>query len=125
MNDWCDEHHRESGLLTEIRNSTISVSEAEAQTLDYLETYIEPGTAPLCGNSIGQDRRFLYEYMPRLTHFLHYRNIDVSSVKELVKRWYPSDYHAPEKEGNHRANDDIRESIEELRWYRQMVFLEH
>ena len=83
---------------------------------------MEPNTSPLCGNSIGQDRRFLFEYMPKLSAFLHYRNVDVSSLKELAARWYPE---LPEfrKNNNHRALDDIRESIEELRWYRERIMV--
>lgn len=121
MDEWNTKHHGESGLTESVRNSEIDTEEAEARTLSFLEEHVEPDSAPLCGNSIGQDRRFLYRYMPELSEFLHYRNIDVSSIKELVYRWY-DDLEPPRKEANHRAMDDIRESIEELRYYREHVF---
>lgn len=121
MDEWNTKHHGESGLTESVRNSEIDTREAEARTLSFLEKHVEPDSAPLCGNSIGQDRRFLYRYMPELSEFLHYRNIDVSSIKELVYRWY-DDIEPPNKDANHRALDDIRESIEELRYYREHVF---
>ena len=123
MDEWNTTHHGESGLTERVRTSPISLHEAEAQTLAFLKEHVEPHTAPLCGNSIGTDRRFLYRYMPRLSEFLHYRNVDVSSIKELVYRWYPRDLMAPYKESTHRALEDIKGSIEELRWYRDNIFL--
>jgi oligoribonuclease len=117
--------HTKSGLLEAIRASTTTLEEAGAQTLAFLKEHIaEPGTVPLCGNSIGMDRRFLAAYLPDIEGFLHYRSVDVSSVKELVRRWYPSVRAArPRKAGSHRALDDIRESVNELRFYREKVFV--
>ncbi|MEE9382431.1 MAG: oligoribonuclease [Nannocystaceae bacterium] len=121
MSDWCKEHHGESGLTAAIRASQVSVVAAEVETLEFVARYCESGKSPLCGNSIGQDRRFLARYMPRLESFLHYRNIDVSSVKELVHRWYP-DVPALAKGEKHRALEDIKDSLAELRYYRRRVF---
>lgn len=121
MDEWNTRHHGESGLTERVRNSEIGTREAERRTLEFLEEHVEPDSAPLCGNSVYQDRRFLYRYMPDLEEFLHYRNVDVSSIKELVDRWY-DDAEPPEKETRHRALDDIRESIQELRFYRDRVF---
>jgi oligoribonuclease len=123
MDKWNTEHHGASGLIEKVRESTLSNREAEKKTLNFLQTYIEPNTAPLCGNSIAQDRRFLYKYMPTLSEFLHYRNIDVSSIKELVDRWYPESMGPPPKDTNHRAKEDIEASIEELRYYRDHIFV--
>jgi oligoribonuclease len=122
MEPWSLEHHRASGLLDRIRSSSCTCGEAEEETLQFLSRYCEKGASPLCGNSIGQDRRFLFRHMPRLEAFFHYRNIDVSSVKELVKRWYPN---LPpfNKEKSHLALGDIRESISELIYYRKHVFI--
>lgn len=122
MDPWSQEHHRASGLLERIRTSSVTCHQAEEETLQFLSRYCEKGASPLCGNSIGQDRRFLYKHMPRLEAFFHYRNIDVSSIKELAKRWYPS---LPPftKKKSHLALSDIRESIGELIYYRQHVFL--
>ena len=116
--------HTRSGLLDAVVESTTPLEEAGKQTLDFLREHIpNPGTVPLCGNSIGTDRRFLVALLPEIDAYLHYRSIDVSTVKELVRRWYPSVYaKAPKKQGSHRALDDIRESVEELRYYREMVF---
>jgi oligoribonuclease len=123
MDDWNREHHTASGLVARVQESVISMTHAEGLTLDFVERHCVKRTAPLCGNSIHQDRRFLYRYMPRLDTYLHYRNIDVSTVKELVRRWYPSGApEPPEKKHTHLALDDIRESIEELRFYRQHFF---
>lgn len=121
MDEWCTTHHGESGLTAAVKASTISLAEAEAQTLTFLEAHTEAGTSPLCGNSIWQDRRFIARYMPKLDAFLHYRMIDVSTVKELSRRWY-ADAKAPAKGQSHRALDDIRESIAELQFYRENVF---
>ena len=116
--------HTSSGLLKEIEASTITLEEAGQRTLDYIKTHVpEARSVPLCGNSIGTDRRFLAAYLPEIEDYLHYRSVDVSSIKELVRRWYP-DVLAQRgwKAGTHRALDDIRESIVEMRLYREMVF---
>jgi oligoribonuclease len=124
MDDVVVKMHAESGLTEAIRASTLSLADAGAQTLEFLRTHIdEPGTVPLCGNSIGTDRRFLNRWLPEIEHFLHYRSVDVSSIKELARRWYPDVLaQVPAKNGAHRALDDIRESIEELRQYRRLLF---
>lgn len=116
--------HTKSGLLDAIRRSTMTLDEAGAETLAFICQHApEPSTVPLCGNSIGTDRRFLAAYLPEIENYLHYRSVDVSSVKELVRRWYPGLSRArPGKAGAHRALDDIRESIEELRYYREAIF---
>src|SRR5580658_2831911 len=118
--------HTRSGLLPEIRASTSTLAEAGQATLAFLRQHIaEPGTVPLCGNSIGTDRRFLAAFLPEIEGFLHYRSVDVSTIKELAKRWYPDVYAAsPRKAGGHRALDDVRESVAELAYYRRMVFKE-
>ena len=117
--------HTRSGLLAAIQASTVSVADAGAQTLDFLRAHIgEPRSVPLCGNSIGTDRRFLAAHLPEVEEFLHYRSIDVSSVKELCRRWYPDALaRAPAKAETHRALDDIRESIAELAYYRSTIFV--
>jgi oligoribonuclease len=117
--------HTKSGLLPAIRASTVTIEAAGAATLDFIRAHVpDPRTVPLCGNSIGTDRRFLDKYLPEIENYLHYRSVDVSSVKELVKRWYPDLTQAmPRKAGLHRALDDIRSSIEELRYYRGVVFV--
>ena len=116
--------HAASGLLPAIERSTVSLEEAGDRTLAFLRSQVpEAGTTPLCGNSIGTDRRFLAAHLPELDRHLHYRSIDVSTVKELARRWYPDVFaRVPEKKGGHRALDDIRESVEELRWYRRHIF---
>jgi len=120
MDKWNTEHHGDSGLTAAVQASTISCLEAELETLAFLEKWVQPGTSPLCGNSVGQDRRFMRVYMPRLEAFFHYRLIDISTIKELVKRWYA--FAPPVKQTTHRALDDILESIDELRWYRRAIF---
>jgi oligoribonuclease len=122
MDAWNREHHGASGLTQRVLASTLSMAEAEKQVLDFVKRYCPERISPLCGNSICQDRRFLARYMPGLEAYLHYRNLDVSTVKELVRRWYPAGPSAPEKQHAHLALDDIRESIEELRFYRQHFF---
>lgn len=122
MSDYVRELHARSGLLDAIRESTISLEQAEADTLAFLAAHTTQGAAVLAGNSVWKDRAFLEVYMPRVIAHLHYRMIDVSTVKELVRRWYPPELMAPKKQERHRALDDIRESIEELRWYRAKVF---
>lgn len=121
MEKWSREHHTASGLLDRVHASSCDLKEAEQTMLAFLEDYEEKGHSPLCGNSIWQDRRFLRRYMPALEAFFHYRNIDVSSVKELVKRWYP-DLLPFEKKKKHLALDDIKESIQELKYYRHHAF---
>jgi oligoribonuclease len=121
MDDWCTKHHGDSGLTARVRASTVSVHEAEQKTLAFVRQYVPGNASPLCGNSIHQDRRFLVAYMPTLEGFLHYRNIDVSTVKELARRWYPN-ISAPEKKEEHLALSDIRESIAELAFYRDKLF---
>ena len=123
MDEWNTTHHGASGLIDRVRESTTSLSDAEQQTLDFLKKHVDEGKAPLCGNSIWQDRRFLLAYMPRLEAFFHYRNVDVSSIKELMKRWYSSDYLPPRKKTAHLALEDIRESIDELKFYRDHLFV--
>lgn len=122
MDAWNTEHHGDSGLTASVRASTLSEAAAEAETLAFLSQWLDPGVSPLCGNSIGQDRRFLRRYMPTLDAFFHYRNVDISTIKELVRRWYGTT--APPKKTAHRALDDIKESVEELVWYRQNAFKE-
>ncbi|HVM32380.1 MAG TPA: oligoribonuclease [bacterium] len=122
MDDWNKEHHGKSGLVERVRRSDVSPAQAEQKTLDFIAQYCGPKASPLCGNTIYQDRRFLLEYMPKLEGYLHYRLIDVSSIKELVKRWYGPEFQAPVKKQTHQALDDIRETIEELRFYREKVF---
>jgi oligoribonuclease len=123
MDEWNREHHGASGLTEAVRASTLSEVEAEEQLLAFVREHCEPGTTPLAGNSIHHDRVFLRRYMPRLEAFVHYRNVDVSTVKELVRRWHPEVLErAPAKVGAHRALEDIRESIDELRYYRRAVF---
>jgi len=116
--------HSKSGLLDAIGTSEVTLADAGAATLDFIRQHApEPRSVPLCGNSIGMDRRFLAAYLPDIEEHLHYRSIDVSSVKELVRRWYPKISHArPQKVGVHRALDDVRDSIDELRYYRDRVF---
>ena len=123
MDPWCVEHHGRSGLTKRIRESEVTNDQAEKLTIDFVGKYVQPNTAPLCGNSIWQDRRFLERYMPNLEAYLHYRMIDVSSIKECVKRWYPTDYLPPPKTNSHRALDDIIESVNELRYYREKIFV--
>ena len=123
MNAYVRDLHTRSGLIERIQQSTVSLADAEAATVAFLEVHIQKGTTPLCGNSVWKDRAFLERYMPRVVGLLHYRMVDVSTVKELVRRGYPAPFHAPQKKAVHRALDDIREAIEELRWYRSRVFV--
>ena len=119
MDDWNQHHHGQSGLIKRVKASTINDAEAERQTLEFLKQWLPERTSPMCGNSIGQDRRFLYRYMPNLEAYFHYRNIDVSTVKELAARWAPHIKDGIKKQSTHQALDDIIESIEELRYYRE------
>ena len=116
--------HARSGLTNEIRASVITLEEAGAATLAFIQAHIpEPRTVPLCGNSIGMDRRFLTAYLPEIEEYLHYRSIDVSTIKELARRWYPEDLKEYTKSASaHRAMDDIKESLEEMRYWRKRVF---
>jgi oligoribonuclease len=126
MDPFVVEMHTKSGLLDQIKSSTISLEEGGAATLEFIKEHVpEPMSVPLCGNSIGTDRRFLAAYLPEIETHLHYRSVDVSSIKELVKRWYPDvDSARPHGAGAHRALDDIRESIAELAYYREHVFVD-
>ncbi len=119
MDEWCVRTHGQSGLTQRVRDSRISEAEAEQQTLEFLRQYLEAGASPMCGNSIGQDRRFLVRYMPELERFFHYRNLDVSTLKELAKRWRPDVYKSLNKRSTHLALEDIQDSIAELRHYRE------
>lgn len=119
MDDWNQKHHGQSGLIERVKASTINAAEAERLTLEFLKEWVPANTSPICGNSIGQDRRFLYRYMPTLEAYFHYRNIDVSTLKELAARWAPAVKDGFNKECKHQALDDIIESIEELRYYRE------
>jgi oligoribonuclease len=124
MEDIVREMHTSSKLVTEIERSTVTLEEAGRQTLAFIKQHVpEPRTVPLCGNSIGTDRRFLAAYLPEIEEYLHYRSVDVSTVKELARRWYPQAIAgAPSKKGSHRALDDIVESVAELRYFRETVF---
>ena len=119
MDDWNQKHHGQSGLIDRVKASTIKEAEAERLTIEFLKQWVPENTSPICGNSIGQDRRFLYRYMPKLEAYFHYRNIDVSTLKELAARWAPEVKNGFNKESTHKALDDIIESIEELRYYRE------
>ncbi|HTL70395.1 MAG TPA: oligoribonuclease [Candidatus Eisenbacteria bacterium] len=124
MESWSRHHHKKSGLTEACRLSRTSLKRAEDEVLAFVKAHCTANTAPLCGNTIWQDRRFLVKYMPRLESYLHYRVIDVSSVKELVGRWYADGFKMPRmKNQTHRVAEDIRESIEELRFYREKVFV--
>lgn len=122
MEEWSRTHHRDSGLLDRVKASAYDCAQAERETLAFLGRQCKEGASPLCGNSVWQDRRFLLKYMPDLESFLHYRNIDVSSVKELARRWYPS-LRPYQKQKTHLALNDIKESISELKYYRKHIFL--
>lgn len=121
MDAWNTNQHGKSGLTARVQASDVSEALAEAETLAFLAQYVEPNTSPMCGNSICQDRRFLARYMPALEQFFHYRNLDVSTLKELAKRWKPSALEGLTKNGTHLAMADIKDSIEELKHYRQTL----
>lgn len=123
MDDWNVKTHTASGLVERIRSSSHSVADAAEQTLAFAREWTPPGKSPLCGNTIPHDRRFLRVEMAELEGHFHYRSVDVSTIKELVSRWYPRSVGPPPKKGAHQALDDIRESVEELRWYRQHLFV--
>lgn len=120
MDEWNTRQHNSSGLVQRVLASTVSEEQAEEETITFLSKYLEGGVSPMCGNTICQDRRFLARYMPRLEAFFHYRHIDVSTIKELARRWLPQAYkNAEKKESSHLALDDIRDSINELSYYRK------
>jgi oligoribonuclease len=119
MDEWNQTHHGQSGLIDRVKASTINNAEAELLTIEFLKLWVPENTSPICGNSISQDRRFLYRYMPKLEAYFHYRSIDVSTLKELAARWAPEVKNGFNKESTHQALDDIIESIEELRYYRE------
>lgn len=118
MDEWNQKTHGESGLVERVKQSRVDIAEAERQTLEFLRAYVAPGSSPMCGNSVHQDRRFLEREMPELLAFFHYRNLDVSTVKELAKRWNPGALAGFSKRNTHQALDDIRESLAELAHYR-------
>lgn len=122
MDEWCVKVHGESGLTQRCRQSNIDEQQAVQQTIAFLQQYVDKGKSPLCGNTIGQDRRFMVKYMAELEDYFHYRSIDVSTIKELIRRWKPEVLNGFEKKGTHQALDDIQESIAELAYYRQHVF---
>lgn len=119
MDEWNTSHHNASGLVDRVRASSHDDDSAAAETLAFLREHVDAGMSPMCGNSICQDRRFLWRYMPELEAFFHYRNLDVSTLKELARRWAPELLGGFSKENKHLALDDIRESIQELRYYRE------
>jgi oligoribonuclease len=123
MDEWNTSHHTSSGLVERVRQEGVSIEEAEERTLQFLQEWVPEGRAPLCGNSVWNDKKFMEKEMPKLVEHLHYRMIDVSTVKELARRWYPA-VGRYEKKGAHLALDDILESIEELRYLRSKVFKE-
>lgn len=124
MDEWNQTQHGGSGLLERVRGSRIDEAEAERQTLRFLEQWVPAGVSPMCGNSICQDRRFLHRAMPELMRYFHYRHIDVSTLKELARRWLPSVVEGTGKNASHLALDDIRDSINELRHYRARLLIE-
>lgn len=122
MDDWNVRQHTGSGLLDRVKSSSVTEAEAEAATIEFLMHHVPPGKSPMCGNSICQDRRFLYRSMSKLEQYFHYRNMDVSSIKELVVRWAPEILSGLKKDSRHRALDDVRDSITELKFYREHFF---
>ena len=122
MDDWNRRQHHSSGLAERVRNSKVTVEEAEQRTLEFLANWIEGGISPMCGNSICQDRRFMAREMPLLEKYFHYRNLDVSTLKELARRWSPHVFTGFQKGSTHLALDDIRDSIRELKYYRETLF---
>lgn len=122
MDEWCTEHHGKSGLTARCRESDVDLATATQKTIEFVSQYVPSGKSPMCGNSIGQDRRFINKYMPDFEDYFHYRNLDVSTVKELARRWKPEVLEKVKKTGAHLALDDIRESIEELKVYQEHFF---
>lgn len=123
MDEWCTKQHTNSGLVDRVRASTLSEAEAEAETLAFLETLVPGGVSPMCGNSICMDKRFMAKYMPKLCGYFHYRMIDVSTIKELARRWRPVIYDGFKKDSQHLALQDIYDSINELLYYRKHFFV--
>lgn len=121
MDEWNTKTHGNSGLVQRVKDSTIDEAEAQRMTIEFLRGYIGKGISPMCGNSVHQDRRFMFKYLPELEQFFHYRNLDVSTLKELARRWAPEKLKGLQKKGSHKALDDIRESIEELQYYREHI----
>ena len=121
MDEWCTRTHGESGLTQRVKDSEFSERDAELKTIKFLQEWVDKGASPICGNSVGQDRRFLVKYMPELEAYFHYRTLDVSTLKELTRRWKPEILDGFKKQGTHLALDDIRESIAELQYYREHV----
>lgn len=122
MDEWNTTHHTSSGLVQRVKESPIDLEQAQDICIEYLKQFCPAGSCPLCGNSICQDRRFLYKYAPRLSRFFHYRSVDVTSVKELAARWYPA-VEAFEKSEKHLALDDIKESLAELQYFKEKIFI--
>ncbi len=123
MDEWNTRHHGDSGLTQRVKDSMIDEAEASRLTIEFLKDYVAKGVSPMCGNSICQDRRFMVRGMPELEAYFHYRNLDVSTLKELARRWYPKVYDGFDKKGAHLALDDIKESIEELQYYRNTILV--
>lgn len=119
MSDWCVKTHTANGLIERVKQSRRTERAAELQTLDFLKRYVDKGCSPICGNSVAQDKRFLFKYMPELADYFHYRHLDVSTLKELARRWKPEILDGFSKQNTHLALDDIRESIKELAYYRE------
>ncbi|PJG86260.1 oligoribonuclease [Conservatibacter flavescens] len=119
MSEWCMKTHSKNGLIQRVQQSTLNERAAELQTLDFLKKWLPKGASPICGNSVAQDKRFLFKYMPELADYFHYRHLDVSTLKELASRWKPEILKGFEKKNTHLALDDIRESIAELAYYRE------
>jgi oligoribonuclease len=124
MDEWNTNQHGGSGLTQRVKQSPISTRDAELATIEFLQQHVDKGASPICGNSIGQDRRFLVKYMPELEDYFHYRNLDVSTIKELAKRWRPSALDGFDKKGSHLALDDVKDSIAELAHYRKTFFIQ-
>lgn len=122
MNDWCKKTHSENGLIQRVKDSCYTTESAEKAIISFIKDYVNIGSSPLCGNTVYQDRKFLSKYMPELESYFHYRLLDVSTLKILAESWYPSVYARLDKKNTHLALDDIRESIEELRYYRKELF---
>ncbi|WP_019555836.1 oligoribonuclease [Thiomicrorhabdus arctica] len=123
MGEWCTTHHGKSGLTKRVQESWVTMQDAERLTIEFLKQYVSAGKSPMCGNSICQDRRFMVEQMPSLERFFHYRNLDVSTLKELARRWAPKVYQSHNKSGAHLALADVHESIDELQHYRKNMFV--
>jgi oligoribonuclease len=122
MDEWNTKQHTKTGLVKRVRESTVNEEAAETLTLEFIKNHVPPNRSPICGNSICQDRRFLFRHMPKLEQYFHYRNLDVSTVKELAKHWVPEVAKKFKKKSVHRALDDVKESIEELKFYRETIF---